>query len=585
MPTYAEKIAWIKSQRQPSVKEFTAQFEPEPTYAEKIAWIKEQQPPTVVEEQHPSVSFADRMIAKQAADPEQAIRSLQQNNPNLEYKADGMRVLIRTPGQKDWRVLDPDTGFFSKDFRADVADVIPDIVQGTGEALATAGGAIAGSAAGPAGTVAGGMAAGGAAGGALEALKQKVFFPQDELNMGNVGIGAAFGAASPLLLGSGVGVKEVGKRGFKSALQEKGIIGGAVSHAMNRGAPKLASLSSGGRISADEFRYAAKNPEEIAKVSAAPLDYMVEEAKLLKQDAREATKKLYDKMEVFRTGKRKDIDVTAFPKPLLDHRFDLAGIVKEDPTILDNVKNLKHANTIVNRLLGDDPYATPLRSATQVANLGKNIKQTIKVVKKKDDVINQEILKPLIATRKAIDDALEVRYGEKYLNANKAYHDFKEIHKNITKKFGKTDSDVYTSAEKMLAEMAQEKGPINIKSDIFGKADDIFSTRLQKAYDRISTANKMAKPSRLALGMPGMHALAYGAVAGGATGAGTGSVNAGIGGGAAVLGLAAALSPAAWKFYLRKGYIAREAAKKFNIPGQVVKQSAWNLIDNKGGVK
>jgi len=581
MPTYAEKIAWIKSQRQPSVKEFTAQFEPEPTYAEKIAWIKEQQPPTVVEEQHPSVSFADRMIAKQAADPEQAIRSLQQNNPNLEYKADGMRVLIRTPGQKDWRVLDPDTGFFSKDFRADVADVIPDIVQGTGEALATAGGAIAGSAAGPAGTVAGGMAAGGAAGGALEALKQKVFFPQDELNMGNVGIGAAFGAASPLLLGSGVGgTKQLINRGFKNAIAEKGLLGGTLAHGANKLAPKLAALSSGGKISADEFRYAAKNPEEIAKITASPLKYLVDEADALKKEISATKKSLYEDMNKFKVGKRKSIDVSSVPDPLLNHRSKLAELVSKDPTVGENVKALKHTNTLVKNIFGDNP--APKRSATDVATLSGNIKQAITVVKAKKDKINQAVLDPLIETRKAVDAALEKRFGKDYLKANAKYSEFKGIQQNMQSKFGKTTQDKYTAAGKLLDQMASPAGALDIKKEIFGEADTILSSRLQQAYEKIAAANRTASPSRLALGMPGIHALAYGAGAGGITG---GSVNSSAVGGASVLAAAALLSPAAWKFYLRKGYLTREAVKRFNIPGQVVKQSAWNLMDNKGGVK
>lgn len=161
---------------------------------------------TVVEEMHPDISTADRAIIKnlsnasEEADP-QNLEFLRQKYPNLEFGTDNGRILVRSPEEKDWKVIDPNTGFFSSDFARDALDIAAPIAQGAVEGAAdTAGGAAGFLVGGPAGAVAGRAAAGGAAAGLTESLRQQLgkwAGVNQQVNPDDVKASAALSAAFP----------------------------------------------------------------------------------------------------------------------------------------------------------------------------------------------------------------------------------------------------------------------------------------------------------------------------------------------------------------------------------------------------
>jgi hypothetical protein len=162
-----------------------------------------------IQEMPEEIALKDRLIAKNfAQSPEKQIEYLKSQYPDMTFdmSRDG-QIRIKRQGDVDWRVLDPDTGIFSKDFLADAGDVAYDIYAGATEgAAATAGALGAGSLTGGAGAIPGAMAAGGATTAANEAIRQKLGqflgIPQD-VSGRDVAIAGGVGAVAPGLLGAG----------------------------------------------------------------------------------------------------------------------------------------------------------------------------------------------------------------------------------------------------------------------------------------------------------------------------------------------------------------------------------------------
>lgn len=166
-----------------------------------------QSEPTIIEEMHPEVSATDRAIVKNFGnDPEQAARFLQERNPNLEVRNYGDKMLIRGKGEKEYRVLDPDTGFFSTDFLHDASDVAYDVGSGVVEG--------AGAVAAGVGTMNPLAAVGANAGlgAANETLRQylgKKLGVNKEIDTGEVALVGAISGALPV-------VGDLAKAGYKA---------------------------------------------------------------------------------------------------------------------------------------------------------------------------------------------------------------------------------------------------------------------------------------------------------------------------------------------------------------------------------
>jgi len=176
----------------------------------------------VLDEMHPDIDFKTRAIYKNFGnDPEASFNYLQKKLPNLNFKKDASgNVLAKKPEEREWRRLD-EKGFGLQDISDSVYDIGSGFAEGTAAVL---GGLAAGTLAipsGPGAVVAGltgGAAAGAAAGGGLEALRQKIGtwsgIDQD-LNYDDIKTSSAFGAVSPILLGTGAGSKVLLKEAAK----------------------------------------------------------------------------------------------------------------------------------------------------------------------------------------------------------------------------------------------------------------------------------------------------------------------------------------------------------------------------------
>lgn len=225
--------------------------------------------PEIVEEMHPSMTMADRALVKNLGSDEGGFNYLQKQYPNLEFKKENGRTLMRDRGsQGSYNVLDPDTGFFSTDIINDAIDIGGDVIQGGIEGVATAGGAALGAlAGGGVGAIPAGIAAGGGAGAGTEYLKQKLaqqLGVRDELSGDDIALSGAFGAASPLLFGTGATIKGAAKEGIKN-IAEKGLLGTAKDFGKSKVLPSLSSLPTG--VSSKVWNTFRENTDDIVKMT------------------------------------------------------------------------------------------------------------------------------------------------------------------------------------------------------------------------------------------------------------------------------------------------------------------------------
>lgn len=232
-----------------------------PQESAKGPWSEYAQPTDEGEEKiedvmHPDISFKDRAIYKNfAVDPAQGFAYMQKKYPDLEFKAGTSGdMLIKGRNEDSWKKLDP-SGFDIED----ISDVAYDVPAAIAEGAATAAGGIGGFfLGGGVGAIPGAMAAGGTAGAGTEALRQyigKEAGVAEEYDPSMMGVNAAFGAVSPLLLGTGAGLKQVGKAAAKKGLSQEATEQAlkAQSGLLKRGAtgvteaisPKMGSMMSG----------------------------------------------------------------------------------------------------------------------------------------------------------------------------------------------------------------------------------------------------------------------------------------------------------------------------------------------------
>lgn len=243
----------------------------------KAPWEKysEDVPEKVVDERHPGISVKDRALFKNlAVDPAQGMQFLQEKYPDLTFKTgSGGEVLVRGQDETQWKKLDP-TGFDIEDISDIAFDVPAALLEGGATALGGLGGAMASLPLGGIGAIPGAMAAGGAAGAGVETARQglgKYFGVAEEFDPEQIKTAGMFGAASPLLLGSGAAVKQVGRYAAKKGLekeaaekilqQQSGLIGRGYAGAKKAIAPRVGQLVSG--IDKETLKWTAQNLDKI----------------------------------------------------------------------------------------------------------------------------------------------------------------------------------------------------------------------------------------------------------------------------------------------------------------------------------
>lgn len=246
------------------------------------AQIAAKTPENVLNETHPEISWADRMLVKNFGNsPDATVQYLQKEHPDFEVRLDkDMDVELRKKGEKDWRRLDP-KGFDM----ADVTDIGYDVGAGALQGMATGAAALGGTAVGtPALGLAAGMGASGASGAALEGVRQGIggmLGVNQEADLAQVGMAGLVGTVTPAILGTGV----------KGAA--KGLIPKAWSMAKNEIAPRV------------NFILGGQNPE-IAKVAAKNLK-IIQQADNDPELALELGKKFHDTLDSAVQAKRQEL--------------------------------------------------------------------------------------------------------------------------------------------------------------------------------------------------------------------------------------------------------------------------------------
>lgn len=253
------------------------------------------------------------------ADPVAAFNYLQKQNPDFELKTDKSgEVLARKRGTQVWGRLDP-KGF---DWR-DLTDVVYDAGASVAQGAVTAASGLAGAPAGGIGAIPAAMAGSAVSGAGLEALRQafgKGAGIEDNFSGQDVGIALGAGAVSPLLFGTGAGVKEAikaaGKEGAKQSVKEilqtqRGVLGRGYDAIAGYVGPKLGSLVSG-----ENAKVIKKAAEILPEIKAADTNPEIRSLPL-KEVAQEVPQKL--KQVTTETGKRLE---------------DLRGMIDNQPGLI-----------------------------------------------------------------------------------------------------------------------------------------------------------------------------------------------------------------------------------------------------------
>jgi len=239
--------------------------------------------PEVLNEAHPDVSLGSRLMFKNfGADQDAGVKYLSRENPGLEFKKENRDIIVRKPGDAQWRRLDPSglslTSFEGiKEAGRDLGDVAFDVPAAIGQgALTAAAGVGAGAATGGTAAIPAAMATSGASGAGIEAVRQgigKYFGVNEEMDPTQIGISGALGTVSPLLLGTGATAAQVGKSAVQKGLSgdalkalsdsQRGVIGRSYDATAGYVGPKAAAFASG--IKEKVIRAL---PENLAKIKA-----------------------------------------------------------------------------------------------------------------------------------------------------------------------------------------------------------------------------------------------------------------------------------------------------------------------------
>lgn len=183
-----------------------------------FSMFKKSEEPKIIEEMHKDVTIKDRLLVKNFGnDNEASAEYLRRKHPSMDIEVRDDRILTKGKKDRDWRVLDPDTGMFSKDTLMDIGDSLYDIGSGVAEGAAAAG---AGFATGGLGAVAGA----GVTGVAMEGLRQqlgKSLGINKELDGTDIAMSGAINAALP---GVGLATKGIWKGAVKKMAPAVGSV-------------------------------------------------------------------------------------------------------------------------------------------------------------------------------------------------------------------------------------------------------------------------------------------------------------------------------------------------------------------------
>jgi hypothetical protein len=331
--------------------------------ADQNAWRAQTAPePMTIQEQHPDLTWKDRLVIKNlSTSPESAMKYLQKEHPNLEIEYnDSGAIRVKRKDEKDYRVLDPDTGISDiGELAKDIGDVGYDVLSGIGTGVATAAGGLAGAVGGGIGALPGAALAGASASGGLEAARQgfgSAFGLEDNMDTGQILGSTAAGAVSPLLFGTGATAANVGGKGLAARLarglgkelpeagtdaakamlrSQRGLPAVATGKVIDKYAPRLGGFLSG--TPTQTVTDLSDNIDDVAKYeldSTALKDFVEENSKKNLDIVSQASGKKYQQLAKHIESKvgSGTIDVTEAAQPMFDKINELSLAHRDFPS-------------------------------------------------------------------------------------------------------------------------------------------------------------------------------------------------------------------------------------------------------------
>lgn len=554
----------------------------------------------VVDEAHPAVAWKDRALVKNFGN-DTGMAYMQEKYPNLQFKPDGSNLLIKGKNETEWRKLDPSSFELS-----DISDVAYDIGSGVVEGGAAAAGALLGN-------VPGMMAGAGVAGAASEGIRQgigKLLGVNKEVSGTDVlATGVASGLLAPVF---GAGKVSKGLRGSlsnmagkvsgdaaekiatkeASSLAERGLLGAGYDQFKNKFAPGIASLTSGEKASV--YKTYINNLDEIENMTddvvqerAVGLFTGVEEA--LQQEKREVGD-IFNKVR----GTDAGIDISDIKADFtskinsLKEKQSSEGLKAWEKKYLATLKSDFNdmfvrettgvaedgTETILRKQIGD---VVPVNEAMEIKRNLNEISQYRSAYKELDAVAVGEIKKTGGSAYGKLNKNIEDVF-EQIPEANAKYREIKQMEGFLDKLKTKTGKDSSEFGPKALDVLLSTDSKTASKIFRNNKVQEIaqrYGIDVENEARKIEAYVRLKKPSLMPVSNTGSNTprglIASGAGAAGAAALGDARGDSGIAGSIAVggtLGLLA-LSPKAWKTYLKQGVKGEQFLKKqFQKMGQ-----------------
>lgn len=368
------------------------------------------------------IPYQNRFVVKNfAANPEAGVAYLKQKLPNMDFSVHNGEIFARKPGEKAYKALDPDTGFFSKDFLKDTGDIAYDLGKGAVLSAATGLGGMAGG-------LPGSMAAGGATGAGLEALRQKIGqylgVPQ-EIDPSQVKSEAAFGAlAGPI------------EKGAKLA-------GGFVKNSV---LPKIGQMTSGVpakvlndyAANADRVKYLAEHPEELTNLVKNAKDQIISGVTNKVQQTGKAIGDVVDRA----TQEGKLVDISGLKQALEKRIADAERRAVDGGNTPDSLRPLENLQSIKENFFTSGEGQEIPNVVTPSAAF--DLKQRLKTIAQPDlgpravnrikDPADKEAMRFGKEAMDKVTQELNKVSPDELAPLNKNYQHLSEIADNVTKK-------------------------------------------------------------------------------------------------------------------------------------------------------
>lgn len=556
-------------------------------------------------EMHPDFTAVDRyMVKNYGNDIDASIAYLQNKHPDMEISQDSGEIVGRKRGEKDYKKLDPDglwnTLSSPSELLMDVGDISTDVLSGIATGAVTGATALSGNL--PAAAAAG---AGTAAG--LEWLRQGIgkylAGTNKEISGTDIALSGAFGAASPLLFGSGTTMAQAGKK----SLQEGGKrtaeeIFDASRGLLSRAAPKIGELVSG--VPKEAIKTAQKDLKGVTSLADdGMLDYTTQLRARI-EDALEAHKtSVGNAMNASLDGSTSPVALNP-AKAIFDAKIAKAQEqFAKTPTEMFQSK-LDALIETRNAIFPEGDVADA-RSAWEIMQSLKEIGDVAKTPSTSlaskfsatKSLSDKQLANTSTSAYKALQEQIDLALsadglpGLKSSGLNKQYQEVAKDKKFLSKLF-KDDEAIFT---KLTGLGAAKKKPV---VERLARIDKKYGTNIIEESNKLTANAYFAKPQWMSLPLGGSTStsrsiplsvagagLGYYLGANSGLGQGGAGIGVGLGGAAgAILG-----GPKALKFYMQRAnnakFLEDQARRLTGGRVPVIRsgiQSGWNAI-TKGG--